>query len=247
MYWLKRHPFEVEAHFGHCLVLTYAFPERILQPLLPPGLVLDALEGNGFLAVAVVETLGLRPVVLPRWFGEDFVLAGYRIFVKHRTDRRGLRILESGANSRRMVLLGNLLTHYRYRKVEALLAEDGPRLKIVVQSGDGTADLTAWADLQGPENLPARSPFRDQREARRFAGPMPYTFTYEEETGSLLRIRGVRRNWKPRLVAVEVQRNTFLQRSPFNQAEPVLACAFHVQDIPYRWERAVREPLRRAS
>jgi len=40
-YLLKRHPIPIKAFFRHSLVLTYAFPERLLEPLMPPGLVLD--------------------------------------------------------------------------------------------------------------------------------------------------------------------------------------------------------------
>ena len=50
---LQRHPFAVEAHFQHVLVLTYAYPPDLLAPLVPPGLTLDTFDGWGFLAVAV--------------------------------------------------------------------------------------------------------------------------------------------------------------------------------------------------
>jgi hypothetical protein len=35
LHWLKRHPIPIRAFFRHCLVLTYAYPEPILRPLLP--------------------------------------------------------------------------------------------------------------------------------------------------------------------------------------------------------------------
>jgi len=53
---LQRHPLPVKARFSHSLVLTYALPEKLLLPLLPPGLILDTFEGFGFLAVAMVQT-----------------------------------------------------------------------------------------------------------------------------------------------------------------------------------------------
>src|SRR2546427_6813354 len=57
--WLKRHTIPVKAHFRHSVVLTYAFPERLLEGLLPPGLVLDTHKGFGFLAIAMVQTEAL--------------------------------------------------------------------------------------------------------------------------------------------------------------------------------------------
>lgn len=224
--------------------MTYAFPARLLESFVPPGLALDSNQGLGFLALALVEARALRPAFLPRWAGVDFVLAGYRIFVRQRgCSRRGLRILESGANSWRMVVLGNLLTRYNYRKIEASFCQAGHRLGVEVRSADGRADLLVDADLRDPEALPPGSPFQDARQARRFAGPMPNTFSHEPESGNLLRIRGRRSQWRPRLVRVRVNQASFLERSPFNQSRPVLASAFHVRGIDYRWEKAVIEPI----
>ena len=64
---LKRHPFSVRAFFRQSLVLTYAFPSDILQPLLPPGLALDTYGEYGFLAIAMVQTERLHPLCLLRW------------------------------------------------------------------------------------------------------------------------------------------------------------------------------------
>ena len=87
---------------------------------------------------------------------------------------------------------------------------------------------------------PDGSPFNTLAEARRFAGPLPYTFDYEEETGSIIGIRATRQQWEPRPVAVEVRRNTFLEREPWRGAHPVLANAFYVHGVPYRWEQGRR-------
>lgn len=88
---------------------------------MPEPLEIDAFEDFGFLTVALVWTRGLRPAALPRWLGQDFFLAGYRVFVKLRDEKgrhlRGLKILRSETDKRRMVWSGNLLTHYAYRKI----------------------------------------------------------------------------------------------------------------------------------
>lgn len=244
---LKRHPIPIRAFFRHCLVLTYAFPEPVLRPLLPPGLTLDAWHGFGFLAVAMVQTEGLRPVGAPAALGQDFFLTGYRIFSRFRTragrSLRGLRILRSDTDKRRMVVAGNLLTHYNYVKCDVAASEEKGLLEIRVDTG-GEADLHVVADLAGkPAPLPEGSPFADLREARKFAGPLPYTFDYEAETGSMVLIQGVRKSWDPQPVRVEVRECGFLRRQPFASETPVLANAFHLQDVPYRWERGVVEPI----
>ena len=246
---LKRHPLPVRAFFRHCLVLTYALPERVLSPLLPPGLTLDAYRGFGFLAIAMVQTEGLRPVGVPAALGQDFFLSGYRIFARLRTAKgrtlRGLRILRSDTDRELMVTAGNLLTHYNYVKCEVESHEADGHLAIRIDTG-GEADLDVVADLAGkPAPLPSGSPFPTLEEARKFAGPLPYTFDYEAETHSIVCIKGVRPRWNPQPVAVEVRRCTFFDHPPFAGETPVLANAFHLQDVPYRWERGVRERLAR--
>ena len=248
---LQRHPLPVRAHFRHCLVLTYAYPEGVLLPLLPPGLALDVLRGLGFLAIAMVQTEGLRPVGVPAALGQDFFLTGYRVFSRFRTREgktlRGLRILRSDADRELMVRAGNLLTHYHYAHCTADVHEEHGSLRVKIDTG-GEADVDVVADLAGkPAPLPAGSPFADLKEARRYAGPLPFTFDYEPETHSIVRIQGVRRRWDPQPVAVEVRKATFLERGELAGRPGVLASAFHLQDVPYRWERGVREALPRAA
>ena len=248
LYRLRRHPFTVEAFFRHSLVITYAFPAEAFASLLPPGLVLDTHEGSGFLAIALVQTRGLRPTFIPRGLGQDFLLSGYRVFARFRTASgrtlRGLRILRSDADRRLMVVSGNLFTHYRYRKCKASVLEAPDRLDLRIRTPQAEADLDITADLvTRPEAPPTGSPFRDLTEARKFAGPLPFTFDYEPETRSIVIIEGVRERWDPQPVRVEVRENTFLTRAPFDRFPPVLANAFHVRDVPYRWRPGILEPL----
>jgi hypothetical protein len=244
---LKRHPIPVSAFFRHSLVLTYAFPREILAPLLPPGLVLDTYGDHGFLAIALVQTESLRPSFLPQAFGRDFFLSGYRIFTRLDTpasSQRGLRILRSDTDRRWMVWAGNLLTHYHYRLCRAELTEQPFGIHWCIRTPRGQADLDVLARIERrPAALPAGSPFASSKDARRFAGPLPFTFDYEPETHSIVRIRGVRQHWNPQAVEVDVRKNTFLQQEPFCRATPILANAFHVHHVPYQWTRGVRIPL----
>jgi Uncharacterized conserved protein (COG2071) len=248
IYALKRHPLSIRAFFGHCLVLTYALPRERLEPLLCPGLTLDTYQDLGFLAVAMVQTRALRPAFLPPIFGLDFFLAGYRIFVRFRTASgrtlRGLRILRSDTDRRLMAAAGNLLTHYGYRESEVQWVEQGGALEIAIRTPRAEADLRVIADLSSkPAALPEGSPFASLEEARKYAGPLPFTFDYEPETHSILMVQGVRKQWDPQPVRVQVLENTFLRQAPFADAEPVLANAFHLAGVPYLWRRGVREPL----
>jgi hypothetical protein len=241
---LKRHPIPISAFFRHSLVLTYALPPETLEPLLPKGLVLDLFRGHAFLAIALVQTERLRPSFLPAVMGQDFFLSGYRIFTRldnAAQSKRGLRILRSDTDRRRMACAGNLLTHYNYRLCETELKTTSEELHWTIRTPRAEADIEVVARLtDGPGLLPDGSPFSNLAEARRFAGPLPYTFDYEESTDSIIGIRAIRQQWEPRPVAVDVRRNTFLEHEPFLGARPILANAFYVHDVPYRWEQGRR-------
>jgi hypothetical protein len=245
---LQRHPLPVYAFFRHSLVLTYALPAPLLRPLLPPGLTLDTYEDYGFVAIAMVQTEGLHPAGVPRRLGQDFFLTGYRIFTRFQTpggrNLRGLRILRSDTDSRLMAWAGNLLTHYHYHRAAITMQESDTRLEVQIRTPRAEADLHVIADLDAPPDAPPPgSPFPSLKLARRYAGPLPFTFDYEPETHSIIRIQGVRQGWDPQPVRVTVPVNTFFDQPAFAGATPVLANAFHIANSPYCWERGVREPL----
>ncbi|MEU9075123.1 DUF2071 domain-containing protein [Kitasatospora sp. NPDC004745] len=254
---LQRHPVPIRTRFAHSLVLTYALPPRLLAPLVPPGLALDTYTDpagteHGFVAAAVVDTRALRPAGLPARFGRDFILTGYRVFTRFPTPggrtMRGLRILRSDTDSRLMTVGGNLLTRYHYRHARIGTRVVGDTLEFKVLSGDGHADLHVRADLGGaPAALPPGSPFADARAARRFAGPLPYTFEYEPQTRSVIVVKATRTAWQPVPVSVEVPRLTFFDHGPLAGSRPVLANAFHVADLDYGWERGSRRTLEGAA
>lgn len=248
MHLLKRHPLPVSAFFRHSLVLAYALPREVLQPLLPPGLTVDSHGDYGFVAIAMVQTEALRPSFLPKIFGQNFFLSGYRIFSRYTTRQgknlRGLRILRSDTDKKLMVTSGNLLTHYKYQKADARTSFANSCLEIEIRTPEAIADLHVTARISGENaSLPSGSVFASLQEARRFAGPLPFTFDYEKETNSIIVIRGVRENWNPILVSAEVRSVTFFDQPSFQGVTPIFSSAFHVQDIPYRWERGIREPL----
>ena len=110
---LRRHPFPVLARFERVVATSFAFPIAVLQPIIPAGLEIDSYGDLGFVTVALVWTRDLRPAGFPAFVGQDFFLAGYRVFTRLRDASgrrlRGLKILRSETDKRRMVWAGNLL------------------------------------------------------------------------------------------------------------------------------------------
>jgi hypothetical protein len=238
---LKNHPFAVEAFFQRSLVLTFAALKEELQPLIPECLALDVFGDRwAFVAVAMVQTTGLRPKGFPKLCGNDFFLIGYRVFVRY-TNRagrrlRGLYILKSETDSRMMEFFGNIFTHYRYTTTDIRQIRHDHQLEVRSERSDLCVVIETG---EGDVPLPDQSPFADWKEARKFAGPMPYTFTYNEETKKVLIIEGVREHWTPRPVQVTDYHISFLQTLPLSS--PVLANAFVVENIPYHWKKGRME------
>jgi len=239
---LKDHPFAVEAFFKSSVVLTFSLPKEKLQALIPECLELDTFRDKwAFVAVAMVQTSDLRPKGFPKFMGNDFFLIGYRVFVRYKTTEgkrlRGLYILRSQTDKKKMQFFGNIFTHYNYTTTDIQQTTQGPVFEIT----SGLSDLQVQFE-KGDEHmpLPPESPFADWKEARRFAGPLPFTFTYNQSKKEVLIIEGVRENWTPKPVLVKHQHIGFLQELGLNR-DAILANAFIITDIPYLWKKGRKE------
>ncbi len=235
---LKNHPFAVEAFFESSLVLTFAVPKEEVQHLIPECLEMDVFDDKwAFIAVAMVQTKSLRPKGFPRMLGNDFFLIGYRVFVRYVNlagkRLRGLYILKSETDKKKMEFFGNIFTHYKYTTTD--IYQGGVDGSLEIRSGK--SDFQLRVDLSAGDNipLPSGSPFADWKEARRFAGPLPFTFTYDPAEKKVLIIEGVRENWTPKAVRVLSQRFSFVEELGFSAIR--LANAFVIRDIPYYWKK----------
>ncbi|MGY8642803.1 MAG: DUF2071 domain-containing protein [Verrucomicrobiales bacterium] len=236
----NNHPLPVEATFDYSLVLTYALPEIQLQGLIPAELKLDTHEGNAFVAVAMVQTKRLRPKGFPKFLGRDFFLIGYRIFVRYQTsegkNRRGLFILRSETNKPQMKILGSLFTHYDYNTIDSKIEVN--ENSITVKSSTAKLDVhveTNPSEMELPTYGDGDPVFTDWKTARKFAGPLPFTFTRTDNTGEMLIIEGVRQHWKPKPVSVVKSEVGFLDSPQFIGHR--LASAFLVENVDYSWKK----------
>src|SRR5690606_34509555 len=144
----------------------------------------------------------------------------------------GLYILKSETNKRKMEYLGNIFTHYNYTTTDIKLIEQlnskeissiKSKFKIIIE------------DKEQQVALPEHSPLAEWKEARRFARPLPFTFTFNKETKEVLIIEGVRQNWTPNPVKVIEYNFNFL--NILKLENPVLANAFIIKNIPYYWKK----------
>jgi hypothetical protein len=237
---MKDHPFAVESFFDTSLVLTFAVEKEELISKIPECLSLDTFnEKWAFIAVALVKTCDLRPKGFPRFMGNDFILAGYRIFVRYRSaagkNLRGLYILRSETDKRKMALFGNIFTHYNYQYTDIRFLRAEKNLSIYSNRSKLEIEISEIADARLPEN----SPFSSWKEARRYAGPLPFTFTYDKLSREILIIEGVRTNWNP--LPVEVSRSRVGFIDDLHLRTVTLANAFVIKGVPYYWKKGKKE------
>jgi len=176
--------------------------------------------------------------------GRDFHLIGYRLFVRRRAgdgrDLRGLQVLRSETDSQFLNITGNWMTRYHYHQAQIEWKKDQAGTRIISRSRDGRTSIETGARSETAV-LPKGSPFANWREARRFAGPMPFTFSYEAETGQMITVMGRREGWTPLAVTLKSWGSDWVA-STFPGVDFQPAAAFAVEAIDYRWERGTSEP-----
>src|SRR6186713_1820326 len=165
---LKNHPFAVEAFFESSLVFTFATPKEQIQHLVPECLELDTFnEKWAFIAVAMVQTKALRPKGFPKMLGNDFFLIGYRVFVRFTNQAgknlRGLYILKSETDKKKMELFGNIFTHYNYTTTD--IQQDRHNGTSEINSEKSGFNISIDNTESDDISLPAGSPFADWKEA----------------------------------------------------------------------------------
>lgn len=234
---LKNHPFAVEAFFETSIVTAFAVPKEHLEDFIPECLDLDTFNNKwAFLAVAMVQTKNLRPKGFPKILGNDFFLIGYRIFVRYTNSKgrklRGLYILKSETNSKRMEIAGNLFTHYNYTTSDIEQTKLDSKISVSSKKSDFKI---VFKDQESDVSLPKFSPFSDWKEARRFAGPLPFTFTYNKPKKEVLIIEGVRNNWKPKPIEIVDYNFSFIKDLGLKNVR--VANSFIIKNVPYYWKK----------
>src|SRR5690606_28523350 len=130
---------------------------------------LDIFQGKwAFIAIAMVQTKGLRPKGFPKFTGNDFFLIGYRIFVRYTNNAgkrlRGLYIIRSQTNKKKMKFFGNIFTHYNYTTTDIVQTTNGNLRTIKSEKSNFQIRVEKTEnEIQIPDN----SPFTDWKDARK--------------------------------------------------------------------------------
>ena len=235
-------PFNIRVHFDFFLVLIYAVDKEKAEALLPKPFIHETYGDKAIMAVAFAKANRFRPSFFPKFLGLAFNFAGFRHMAKYQQKSgktiRGLKIIRSVSNKKMMVRGGDELTQYKFQYDPFTIKEKDNIIRIKGKSID-----VAVQEIEKKEdaNLPAGSVFPSWTEARKFGGPLLYTFELNNESVSIT--EGSRKYWQPFPVEVLHANTDFFDSPPYNDLQPVLSAAYMIKDIPYSWKKAVIEKL----
>jgi hypothetical protein len=135
-----------------------------------------------------------------------------------------------------MEWLGNIFTHYNYSTTDIKQSKHDNKISIISERSDLKVEVEI---IDENFSLPSDSPFTEWKEARKYAGPLPHTFTYDSEKKEVLIIEGIRHNWKPLPLRVIDYQIPFLQTLKLKNVK--LANAFIITNVPYYWKKGRTE------
>lgn len=119
-----------------------------------------------------------------------------------------------------------------YQKTDISFKSNGNQIEIASAKSNLSVKVE---ESDGEIALPNAFPFKDWKEARRFAGPLPFTFTYDSPKKEVLIIEGVREEWTPKPVKVIESQVGFVDSLQLDGA--LLANAFVIHNTPYYWKK----------
>ncbi len=232
-------PFPVKAWFDCFILLIYAVDKEKAEALLPYPLQHDSHKGKAIMAAAFVKTRKFRPAFLPGFVGTSFSMVGYRHMASFTKEDgksiRGLKIIESASSNALMAKSGNRITQYKFTYNPLEIKKEADR---IILQGDGI-NIKARAAIENAK-LPPGSIFENWQYARKFAGPLLYTFELEAQKNKVVVTEGSRHGWTPKPLEIDKASLDFFEKSPYAEMNPILSAAYIVENIPYRWEKAVR-------
>jgi hypothetical protein len=134
-------------------------------------------------------------------------------------------------------IIGNFFTKYNYITTDINYSDLGVE-RIYSEKSNF---VIQYQENENPDFLPKNSPFKSWKESRRFAGPLPNTFSVDEDMGDIMIIEGVRSDWKPKPIEIIDYNFEFLNSLDLNGIH--LANAFKIENVPYFWKKGRVEKI----
>ena len=213
-------------------ILLYSCEPSDLEPLLCPGLEVDAIGGRGHVAVAFVDQRDFRPRGFPRWLGRDFFMVEYLVFVTYASSdgrrMRGLYLLQSDTPSVLACIGSRIFSHYRFRHIDLRVSEaDGSRQFQSTQAG---IDVTV--SLEPPPDRTLGEWFHFDELSK----PRSFNFQHLSRSDAMLVIRGVLKGWNPQPTTVLNAELDWVTESGIEFDGPPRS--LQVEDVAYLWRNS---------
>ena len=125
-----RSPF-LTARWEHLILANYAVDAALLEPLIPPGLELDLLEGKPYVSLVAFNFLDTRVLRVP-WPGyRDFPEVNLRFYVRDGS-RRGVAFIREYVPKRLIAYIARGLYNepYRYAPIEGEVHQHEAQLEV---------------------------------------------------------------------------------------------------------------------
>lgn len=236
---MKPLPFNVVTEFKAFALLLYSVDLVSAKKLIEDPFILKEHKGRGIMATAFAKVKHLRPAFLPSFLGVNFDFAGFRFMVDYHSnsknkDLSGLKILRSVSNNKLLSAGGKIFSQYNFSYSNLEINQS--QISTTIKGELFDIELQHSSDKRF---IQAGSLFSDYSEARKFAGPLLYTF--ERKAHKISIVEGSREHWQPRPAKIIAHRNDFFAELPFSKLDAIPEAAFTINDIPYSWQKAITE------
>lgn len=239
-----KHPLPMRTMFRDCFLVNFAMAPETLKRILPPPLTPDLFDGEAYLSVVIADMERMRPAFLPAVCGITYQQVVYRAIVRH-GERRGVHFLRSDADHPLMVVMGNLLSFFRFHNASITRTTGGGLHSFDLVAGrDEPADIHATFDVgRARGGITPGSAFPSMVEAQRFLVEL-YTAYRPAPDGRRVSSVDIERGaWNIRMV--EATRACFdwmNGSSLFPAGSTRLDSVIYVEDVPYYWHTVKHEP-----
>jgi uncharacterized protein YqjF (DUF2071 family) len=240
-----KHPIPMRTTFRDCFLVNFRMAPETLARVLPPPLEPDVYRGQAFLSVVIAEMEQMRPAFMPPALGITYQQVVYRAVVRC-GDQRGVHFLRSDADNPLMVVMGNLLSFFRFHEARVVRASGAGlhHFDLVAASGDH-ADIHATFDVgRGSRAVPASSVFPDIDKAQRFLVELYTAFRPSSDGATMSSVDIERGRWHIRMVDAPRARFDLMDGShPFPAGSTTLDSVIYVEDIEYLWHTVKHRTL----
>ena len=232
-----KHPIPMRTTFRDCFLVNMRMAPETLARVLPAPLQPDVYGGRAFLSVVIADMERMRPAFVPRALGITYQQVVYRAVVRC-GGQRGVHFLRSDADHPLMVVMGNLLSFFRFHPARIVRTQGGGlhHFDLVATPSD-RADIHATFDVgHGSRTVPASSVFPDIDDAQRFLVELYTAFRPSSDGQRVSSVDIERGRWNITMVDAPRARFDLMNGSAlFPPGSTEIDSVIYVEDIEYVW------------